>query len=178
VRGSRSFVVGVGVAVGFGLVAAAACSLPPETTFGNPNTLARANLPGEGGTEALVCGADAGTFDGGCPSFATDVYPYFAPNGAWHCSDKGCHGGTTAPAIDDTSATTCLASLKKITVTGIPYIAATDGGARDGGGGATAGILCNLQGNCGSKMPKPPGKDPTEADLCLLQAWLACGAPP
>lgn len=160
-----------------GYVAVTSCGEPYEVTFGNPNTLDRKNVPGEGGVEALVCTGDAsvGPFDGsnGCPSFANDIFPYFAPNGAWKCSSATCHAaGATAPVIDGTSAAACLESLRKISVQNRPYLP-TDGG-RDPN---AAAIMCNLQGACGSKMPKPPGADPSPADLCKVEAWLKCGAP-
>jgi len=161
----------------FGLRALVACSEITPTTFGNPNTLDRKNLPGEGGVEQLVCAAgdasaDGGGFDGGCPSFTTDIYPYFAAAGTWRCSDKACHGGASAPAIDGTNAGSCLESLKKINVKAVPYVL-SDGGKDPN----TSTLLCNLQGTCGSKMPKAPGLDPTNADLCKVEAWLKCGAP-
>ena len=160
-----------------GVRALVACSEITPTTFGNPNTLDRKNLPGEGGVEQLVCasdgGAEGGTFDGGCPSFATDIYPYLTPAGAWRCSDKACHGGMTAPAIDGTSAAACLGSLKKITVKNTPYLL-SDGGKDEN----ASSLLCNIQGTCGSPMPKAPGTAPTDFDLCKVQAWLKCGAPP
>jgi hypothetical protein len=155
---------------------AASCTVPPETQFGNPNILARSALPGEGGVEAVVCG-DAGSgqsFDGGCPSFETDIYPLFAPTGPWHCGDANCHGGTTKPDIDTSTAEKTLASLQAATVAAVPdkpYVV-SDGG-KDPNASA---IMCNLQGACGTKMPEPPGKDPTDDQLCLVQAWLACGA--
>ncbi len=152
-----------------GLAGVVAClTEPPSTTYGNPNILDRANIPGEGGTEAPVCGGEGGavTFEGGSPSFANDIFPLVATS--YHCGDKpSCHGGTQAPAIDVSTAAKALASLKAISVAGQPYISA-DGGS----------LLCNLQGSCGSKMPKPPGKDPTDDELCKIQAWLAAGAPP
>lgn len=159
-----------------GVRAIVACSEITPTTFGNPNTLDRKSVPGEGGVEQLVCSGDASFngagFDGGCPSFATDIYPYFAAAGTWRCSDKACHGGPTAPPVDGTNAAACLASLKKITVKGNPYLL-SDGGKDPN----ASSLLCNLQGSCGSKMPKPPGLDPTAADLCKVEAWLKCGAP-
>lgn len=153
------------------------CSEPELSPFGNPNTLDRKNIPGEGGVEALVCsggeGGAGGGFDGGCPSFATDIFPYFTAGGTWRCADKACHGGTSDPPIAETNAAACLTSLKAIQVTKIPYVLS------DGGTDPNAqSLLCNLQGSCGSKMPKPPGADPTVADLCKIEAWLKCGAPP
>lgn len=171
------FLVGVPATI----AAVASCMTePPSTSYGNPNTLARSNIPGEAGVEALTCGGGEGgsgtpkEFEGGAPSFALDIYPaYFAPGtGAWHCGDKTCHGGTTDPTIDTSTADKCLASLQKATVTGKLLVTA-DGGKDPN----QDGLLCNLQGQCGSKMPQPPGKDPTEEDLCLIQQWLAAGAP-
>lgn len=165
--------LGIGFALALPLLVNVACGDVQSVNYGNPNSLERKNLPGEGGTEALVCTGDAGASgDGGCPSFATDIYPLFTAGGKWRCSDKACHGGTTAPAIDGGSPGGCLDSLKKITVTKLPYVP-SDGG-KDPNGSA---ILCNLQGSCGSRMPQPPGQDPTSADLCKIEAWLRCGAP-
>lgn len=159
-----------------GVRAIVACSEITPTTFGNPNTLDRKSVPGEGGVEELVCSGDAAvdgaSFDGGCPSFATDIYPYFAAAGTWRCSDKACHGGTSTPPVDGTSAAACLASLKKITVKGTPYLL-SDGGKDPN----ASSLLCNLQGSCGSPMPKAPGAIPTNPELCKVQAWLKCGAP-
>lgn len=158
-----------------GLGALAACSEITPTTFGNPNTLDRKNLPGEGGVEALVCtGSEGGAAggDGGCPSFATDIYPYFNAAGTWRCADQACHGGTTDPPVAGANAAACLASLKQISVKNVPYVL-SDGGTDPN----ASSLLCNLQGTCGSKMPKPPGVDPTQADLCKIEAWLKCGAP-
>jgi hypothetical protein len=175
---SRRYVLIAG-ALALGLTSARAlvsCSEITPTTYGNPNTLDRKNLPGEGGVEALACsvddGGEGGTFDGGCPSFATDIFPYLKPTGTWQCSNKACHGGTSAPPIDGTGAAACLASLQKITVKNQVYVAgdaSTDDNAQS--------FLCNLQGSCGSPMPKAPGKTPTPAELCMIQAWLKCGAP-
>jgi hypothetical protein len=155
----------------------ASCNEPLATVYGNPNTLDRKNLPGEGGAEPLVCGGDAGTkkFDGGdCPSFAADVFPYFTAAGKWKCADAPCHGGASAPTIDDKSAAGCFASLQKITVGGKAYVP-SDGGAPSDPNATT--LLCNLQGGCGSKMPKAPAPNPTTAELCVIEAWLRCGAP-
>lgn len=165
------------LAVGLaGVRALVACSEITPTTYGNPNTLDRKNLPGEGGVEQLICsadgGGDGGSFDGGCPSFATDIYPYLAPAGAWRCSDKACHGGASAPPIDGANAANCLSSLQKITVKGVPYLL-TDGGTDPN----ASSFLCNLQGACGSPMPKAPGLTPTNTELCIVEAWLKCGAP-
>ncbi|MCA9584646.1 MAG: hypothetical protein KC657_04745 [Myxococcales bacterium] len=168
-RKLRSLLVGAVVGGSGAIIALLSCSAPAETNFGNPNGLDRKNIPGEGGVEALVCGSgDGGLGDGGCPSWSATIYPYFVANGAWKCADPACHGGKSDPPIDPTSAASCYASLKAINVAKIPYLGA-DGGQ--------ASLECNLQGTCGSKMPKPPGKDPTTDELCLVQAWIACGAP-
>ncbi len=154
------------------------CNEPVATSYGNPNGLDRKNIPGEGGAEPLLCGAGGGgdggapTGDGGCPSFATDIAPYFVANGKWRCADGTCHGGASAPPIDCKDPTTCLSSLKAITVAGKPYIKE---GSTDPN---ESTVMCNLQGACGSRMPKAPGADPTSDELCLLSAWLSCGAPP
>lgn len=162
-------------------VALSACSEPEDTSYGNPNTLDRKNLPGEGGVEPLNCGGggDGGgegglKFDGGdCPSFATDIFPAFTANGVWRCAAADCHGGATAPTVAGGDAGACLTSLKAIAVGGVPYVS-SDGGKDP----AAQTLLCNLQGTCGSKMPKPPATDPSNEDLCKVEAWLKCGAPP
>lgn len=149
------------------LVGTAGCSEAPQVEFGNPNTLDRKNLPGEGGTEVISCtGVDAGQFDGGCPSFDTNIYPLMRANGAWRCADAVCHGGTTSPTMNCEDPASCLQELQAMSVGGQPYL------ARDGGT-----LVCNLQGSCGSKMPKPPGADPQPNELCMIEAWLACGSP-
>lgn len=167
--------VGSACAIAFGLVVAASCAEPEATTFGNPNALDRKNLPGDGGgAEPLVCTGDAGgQFDGGCPSFQTDIYPYFTAAGRFRCADGKCHGGTTKPLIDAGTPGSCLAALRAIKVGNIAYVP-SDAGTKDPN--ATT-LLCNLQGTCGRKMPDPPGADPTTADLCKIEAWLKCGAP-
>lgn len=151
-----------------------ACNEVPETSFGNPNTLDRKNLPGEGGAEPLVCtGGEGGaaTFDGGCPSFTTNIYPLFSAAGKFKCADATCHGGKSKPDINGGSPGACLASLKAIEVGARPYI--PEAGADPN----TATLVCNLQGGCGRRMPEPPGQDPTTEELCMIDAWLRCGAP-
>jgi hypothetical protein len=162
-------VLSIGASAAYGVLVG--CGDVPGTNYGNPNTLDRRNLPGEGGVVALVCSPDAGRFDGGnaCPSFAGDIFPLFTPQGAWQCSTAACHGGASTPPVDGKSAAGCLASLKAITISGQPYIA---------DGGPASSLLCNLQGTCGSPMPKAPGKPPTNDELCKVQKWLECGSPP
>ncbi len=160
-----------------GTALAISCADPPSQQYGNPNGLLRKNLPGDGGgVSPLSCAGDGGPqllADGGCAvSFTRDLLPYFQSNGTWHCADAVCHGGGKQPppltCSPDAGAGPCIASLGNITVGGIPYLS-TDGGQ--------AGIICNLQGSCGNKMPLAPGKDPTEDDLCKVTTWMACGAP-
>lgn len=153
------------------------CNEPVPTNYGNPNTLDRRSLPGEGGAEPLVCSGEAGAakYDGGdCPSFANDIFPLMTPNGKWKCSDTTCHGQASLPLINGATAADCYAALQKITVAGKPYIGGDAGSAADLANNTT--ILCNLQGGCGSRMPKPPAQDPTTAELCMIDAWLKCGA--
>lgn len=166
--GSTTAIAGVYI-----LVLAACQGKVDPTSYGNPNTLDRKAIPGEGGTEIIACTDAGGKFDGGCPSFATDIFPYVRGDGGWRCADKACHGGTQTPLIADDSPAACLESLKKATVGGKPYVATAGG---DGGNEST--FACNLQGTCGSKMPDPPGQDPKSDEICMVQAWIQCGAPP
>ncbi|HEY8074156.1 MAG TPA: hypothetical protein VIF62_08605 [Labilithrix sp.] len=167
-------IVACAVAVGTAAAAVACLTEPPGTTYGNPNSLVTASI--DGSTAGPTCGGGEGggggkTFEAGCPSFATDIFPTVA--NTWKCGDKnGCHGGNQAPPIDTTTAAKCLASLKAITLpeNNQPYISA-DGGQ----------MLCNLEGTCGQGMPLINGvgaKPPTDDELCTIQAWLKCGAPP
>lgn len=160
-----------------GTAVAVSCADPPSQEYGNPNGLLRKNLPGDGGgVSPLSCAGDGGAqllADGGCAvSFSQNLLPLFQANGTWHCADAVCHGGKAQPppiTCADGGAAACIASLSAITVGGLSYLN-TDGGQ--------AGIICNLQGSCGNKMPLAPGKDPSDDDLCKLQTWMACGAPP
>jgi hypothetical protein len=107
-----------------------------------------------------------------CPSFASDIYPSMKGSGAWRCADSSCHGGgRNAPAIDDSSASACLNSLKAVTIRGKAYIAG-------GSDPSASSILCNVQGACGEKMPKSPAPSLSNAEVCKIEAWLKCGAPP
>ncbi len=151
------------------------CSEPPETRYGNPGALDRGKIPGDGGVEQLICDGGGGAREGGeggCPSFDADIFPNMLPNGKWRCTDPTCHGGASSPTIASTSPQACLASLREIQLLALPYVPA------DGGRDPNASrLLCNLQGSCGSKMPEPPGADLSVDELCMLQAWLQCGAP-
>jgi hypothetical protein len=178
-------VVGV-LAVGLAVAVTVACSGPAGTPYGNPNTLDRKNIPGEGGVEPLTCtlSADAGLKDagGGCGvSFAADIYPYFADAGG--CAQRACHGAGSKnpPAIDVSTPAALYASLKTATAANLPYLpsGAADAAAPmgDGGGGGGTSLVCNLRGQCGRKMPEGTGKDPSPDDLCRMQTWVNCGAP-
>jgi hypothetical protein len=169
------------------VIAVVSCTAPPAQTYGNPNGLLRSNLPGDGGgVSPLLCNGEGGGGgsptlpDGGCAiSFTNDLLPNFVAQngqtgvGEWDCSSANCHGAKMqAPDVTcslDAGAGPCVDSLGKITVGGIPYLSAPEGGV--------PGIVCNLQGTCGNGMPLSPGKPPTDDELCKLQAWIACGAP-
>lgn len=148
---------------------AAGCIEEDTTEFGNPNTLSRQNLPGEAGVTPVVSGC-AANFDGGCPSFNDNIYPYLTSVGAWKCSDPACHGGVSKPDIKCDNPNNCFDSLTAIQVDGKPYLST-------GVDPANARMLCSLQGTCTDKMPKPPGTDPTPDDLCIIDTWLKCGSP-
>lgn len=152
------------------LTSTAGCIEEDTTQFGNPNTLSRANLPGEAGVTPVITGC-AAHFDGGCPSFDTDIYPYLTAAGAWKCADATCHGSVSKPEIKGDSPDTLFASLAVIQLDGKPYLPG------NGVEPANARMLCSLQGICGDKMPKPPGIDPTPEELCIIDAWLKCGTP-
>lgn len=167
------------VATGTGLVVIAACSQPPETNYGNPAGLRRDNIPGEGGIEALICTgqpeAGAGGADGGnCGvSWAADIFPLFKNDGPFRCTDAKCHGGPALPLMQNTPAG-AYADLVKYQIKGspLPYI------NTDAGGDPTKStIQCNLLSQCGQGMPQAPGRTPTLAENCLIDAWLRCGAP-
>ncbi len=108
-----------------------------------------------------------------CPSFASDIYPSMKASGAWKCADATCHGGGTfRPAVDDSSASACLASLQQITIRGKPYVKS---GSKDPD---ESSLLCNVKGTCGEQMPKEPAPFLSTTEICKVEAWLRCGAPP
>ncbi len=152
------------------------CDDLDQVEFGNPNALDRKNLPGEGGVNALLCnGGDGGVAvgEGQCPSFATDIYPYLTPTGKWRCSDVACHGAAVSPNLTCADPEGCYEGLSALAVGTKPYIL-PDAATSDL---STVSMLCSLQGGCGSKMPKPPAAEPTESELCIVEAWLKCGSP-
>jgi len=162
-----------------------ACSTP-STNYGNPNALDRRTIPGDGGTEELICSTDGGTDaragDGGCStSWSRDLYPQFLETGAWKCSSAQCHGKAAnppAPALNGRTPSEVLAQMRQATVqvggAPVPYIPRPDAGGMDV---RSYTFLCNLHGDCGSRMPQPPGKDLETAELCKVSAWINCGAP-
>lgn len=168
--------MGASAALAGGLVIlAGACSSDPGTSYGNPNTLSRTNLPGgdEAGTAAVSC-ADAGVPD--AVSFSANIYPLLKADGAWKCAKAGCHAtGGTQPEIDDTSAQACYQSLTKAQPIGTtPYV---NSGSKDINQSA---IYCNIGTHtCGSPMPKDTTgvKQPTASEICILQAWVQAGSP-
>lgn len=175
---AATFVVGGGVAT---LIA---CSDVGTTTYGDPSGLRSENLPGEGGTEAVVCG-EGGTGEGGgggggggtCAiSFKKDIYPNMIAAGPWQCASSKCHGGTQAPVIDAGSPQAVIDSLKGYTIkvgsAQVPYIN-TDGGTDP----SSSAFECNVTGQCGQGMPIAPGKALSSDEVCRIDAWLRCGAP-
>lgn len=152
--------------------AATACDEPPRTEYGDPGALDRKKM-GPGGVPALACGQEvAAGFPGGCPSFAAHLHPNVT--GKWRCIDSDCHGGKSSPLLDGPAPESLLASLKRVRVDDVPYLpqdpSMTDPKATK--------IMCNLQGLCGRRMPEPPGADLTVEELCVVEAWVKCGAPP
>jgi hypothetical protein len=162
----------------------AACGTDPVTGYGNPNTLARGNLPGGddgGGIGPIACG-DAGlpTTDagGGCAvSFRQHIYPQVKSDGNWKCAKSGCHApGGTKPDIDETTPQAAYDSLRATEPIGgnIPYINLA---SKDP---AQSGIFCNCASRtCGSPMPKETTgvKALTVTEICILDAWIKCGSP-
>lgn len=169
--GRRRSLAGLAVVALVAVHPATGCIDATDVEFGNPNGLDRKNLPGDA---AVVVEPTCGAGVPACPSFEADIYPNVRAGGKWRCADATCHGGFASPTLSCEDAVSCLASLGAISLLGKPYV------VPDGGAGAdprAAQMLCSLQGACGSKMPKPPGLDPSNEDLCVVDAWLKCGAP-
>ena len=186
--------LGVGVAVVTTGVLIAACSEAPATNFGTPTGLRRENIPGEGGAEPLICtgvgsgdggggGGDGGGGEGGAcaVSWATDIFPKMKTDGPWHCADAKCHGAIQPPIINVTTPSAALDSLKDWKIPGSPTPYIITAGAIAEAGAPTdptkSTIECNLQSQCGQGMPQSPGKAPTHDEMCVIHAWLLCGAP-
>jgi hypothetical protein len=102
-------------------------------------------------------------------SFKNDVIGVLA---AAKCSTITCHGGPAPfnqPGIDTDSAPSAYKTLTSFKLSGKAYVAV---GSTDPKASA---IRCNLRGDCGTSMP--PGDRLPSADLDVIDAWLACGAP-
>lgn len=175
----RTFLGGLGglSLLAVGLMLSSACFDVADTNYGNANGLARSNIPGEAGVIGAACTSFTVSIDGGgsCPSFANDIFPYF--NGAWACTSAGCHGGPQAPQMNPASASETIAGMASYSIAGKPYLPTGTGGGDAGDPVTSSSFMCNVQGTCGSKMPKAPGIDLTGEEICLVQAWLRCGAP-
>lgn len=167
------------------LVLVAACSQPPETSFGNPAGLRRDNIPGEGGVEKLICtgvaisdGGGGGGGDGGncAVSFSRDLFPLVV--GPWKCVDAKCHGGTSPPTISGANAAAAYASMAAYTIKGSPHPYINPDG---GGEPEKSDFLCNMLSQCGQGMPQSsptvPSRAATKDEACRIDAWLRCGAP-
>lgn len=104
-------------------------------------------------------------------SFAGDVLPTFMGE---RCTVAACHGGTNPPnlpRIDPSAPMSTWQSLRTFLMSdGRLYVVA---GSVDP---AASGIHCNLRRECGVGMPL--GGTASDADLAIVDAWLACGAPP
>jgi len=162
-----------------GLQLSSACFDVADTSYGNPNGLLRANIPGEAGSISTTCDTTALKFDSGtCPSFKSDIFPYM--QGPWACVSGGCHGGQSTPRMDPENPTITLAALRAANVAGRSYVppASAVGGGGTSDLASSTSMLCNVQGACGRKMPEGVGKPLTSDEQCIITAWLNCGAPP
>jgi hypothetical protein len=153
-----------------------ACSTEPAVKWGNPGNLNKDNLPGEAGTEALVCdGGGSGGEGGTCGvSWKNDIFPKMTGNDAWQCATANCHApGSTAPVIDPADPAKALASLKAFKMLSRPNLSYID----TSGDPAKSSMECNLSSGCNPAMPIGNGKQLSLAERCQLHTWLACGAP-
>jgi hypothetical protein len=104
-------------------------------------------------------------------SFAGDVLPKLV---AARCSLSACHGGHDPPNLPRIDPSDPIATWKELRAfrlsDGRVYVAV---GAKDPN---ASGMRCNLRGECGARMPL--GAPMPDADLSVVDAWLACGAPP
>ncbi len=181
----RSVAAALVLVVPASILAFIACAEVGTTHYGDPHSLSSANL-GEAGVEPVQCGGGDAAIEAsggaGCAvSFSKDIYPSMTANGAWKCAAAApCHGAqqnAPPPAINGTTPQTMYDSLKdfKIGGAGNPYINA---GNTDP---SKSSLECNVQGQCGSLMPKldnPPGaKALSHDEICKIDAWLKCGAP-
>jgi hypothetical protein len=172
-----------------------ACGSDTETLYGPPGGLRNAELPTPTSTATTPVGdsgaptndgeagaesdgeAGAGT-DGAMAactvSFSSDIFPKMQPAGTWQCSAGTCHGGTTNPVMDGTSATNTYTALTAYMINTLPYFnpasTALTGSSFD----------CNLRGTCGSaQMPETTNgaTHASSADLTTVDTWIMCGAP-
>jgi hypothetical protein len=175
-----------------------ACGSDVETSYGPPGGLRNAMLPTptstattpvggmDSGTTPTTDGAvattdgEAGGGDDGAAaanctvSFANDIFPKMQPAGTWQCSSGTCHGGTTNPVMDSTTAANTYTTLTTYIINALPYFnpssTALTGSSFD----------CNLRGTCGAaQMPETTnGATPASAaDLMTVDTWIMCGAP-
>jgi hypothetical protein len=172
-----------------------ACGSEVDTLYGPPGGLRNAELPtptatatapaGDGAAPVTDGGATMGDGEAGAAndgaiaancavSFSTEIYPKMQPAGTWQCSAGTCHGGTTVPIMDGTSATNTYAALTAYVNNALPYFnpasTALTGSAFD----------CNLRGTCGSAQMPLTTNGATQAsptDLTTVDTWIMCGAP-
>ncbi len=96
------------------------------------------------------------------PSYATDIHPLWANNSAASCT--GCHGSNGGLALDG-NATATLNSLLNSVVTP--------------GNAATSKLYKKLEGTtAGTQMPKNSNNVFSQAELSLVEDWIAAGALP
>jgi hypothetical protein len=159
----------------------AACDLEPDTHYGPHSGLSKSNLPtpppaeGGAGDAGVSCGEGGVVDAGACTvSYMNDIWPKM--QGAWHCSDAKCHGGTSyQPQLD--SADNAYANMASFLIGTKPYInpCSTDPDA--------SAFMCNISNPfCGTaQMPFPDntlGSGPMSGgDITLVTTWLQCGAP-
>ena len=176
---ARLLAFGVVIAASAGAVFVA-CDLEVDTKYGPHAGLQKSNLPqpgpadgGGGGDGGASCGTpvDAGPCS---VSYTTDIWGNM--QGAWHCSDAKCHGGTTyQPQLD--SADNAYANMMSYMIGGKPYInpCSTDTDA--------SAFVCNISNPfCGTaQMPFPDGTlnsgPMSGSDLQKVVTWVQCGAP-
>ncbi len=189
-----SRVTGGVVAFGLVLAVASACGSEVDPHYGPAGGLAGKTTPAPsagdggsgtppsgggdagGGTPSALCGGK-GPVDGGSCGTATWTKIYAQMNGAWKCTDAGCHGkGVSSPTIDPASshnAYMTLVGYAKINAT--PYInpCSTDP--------AKAMFVCNVgKPACGSLQMPVLGSGATALtaqDMSDLNAWVSCGSP-
>jgi len=159
---------------------AAACSSEPTPKYGSAGNLNEGDLPGEAGIEPLSCegGVEGGGGgDGGCAvSWSNDLYPKMTSNDphSWGCATANCHAKAgNGPVIDPTDPAKALAALEAyhlVSQPANPYVSTS-------GDPSKSTFECNVSGGCTPSMPQAPYSPLSDADRCLLDVWLRCGAP-